>query len=99
MWKLKQGLQPIEKMRSMLDKQKLQLLKQVRGLLLEFALIINKSSKGFKERITEILEDGDNDLSFPMRRVLLQMWTLYSRLEEDFDAINNELHKTLTAKG
>lgn len=86
-----QGLQSIEKMRSMIDKQRLQLSNQVRGLLLEFGLVINKSIKSFKERIPEILEDAENDLSFPMRKVLLQMWALYSRLEDDFDVINNEL--------
>ncbi|NQY49485.1 MAG: IS110 family transposase [Colwellia sp.] len=86
-----QGLQSIEKMRSLIDKQKLQLSNQVRGLLLEFGIVINKSIKSFKERIPEILEDAENDLSFPMRKVLLQMWELYSRLENDFDVINNEL--------
>ena len=78
-------------MRSLIDKQKLQLSNQVRGLLLEFGIVINKSIKSFKERIPEILEDAENDLSFPMRKALLQMWALYSRLEDDFDVINNEL--------
>jgi len=43
-----QSLQSIEKMRGMLDKQKLQLSNQVRGLLLEFGIVINKSIKSFK---------------------------------------------------
>ena len=86
-----QCLQSVEKMRSLIDKQKLQLSNQVRGLLLEFGIIINKSIKSFKERIPEILEDAENDLSFPMRRGLVQMWALYSRLEDDFDVVNNEL--------
>ena len=86
-----QGLQSIEKMRSLIDKQKLQLSNQVRGLLLEFGIVINKSIKSFKERIPEILEDAENNLSFPMRKVLLKMWVLYSRLEDDFNAINSEL--------
>jgi transposase len=86
-----QGLQSIEKMISLIDKQKLQLSNQVRGLLLEFAIVINKSIRSFKERIPEILKDTENDLSFPMRKALLQMWALYSRLEDDFDVINNEL--------
>ena len=71
-----QGLQSIAKMRSLIDKQKLQISNQVRGLLLEFGIVINKSIKSFKERVPEILEDAENDLSFPMRRVLLQMWEL-----------------------
>jgi len=86
-----QGLQSVEKMRTLLDKQKLQLSNQVRGLLLEFGIIINRSVKSFKERIPEILEDAENDLSVPMRKSLLQMWELYYRLEEDFNAIHNEL--------
>jgi len=86
-----QGLQSIEKMRSLIDKQKLQLSNQVRGLLLEFGIVINQSIKSFKERIPEILEDAENDLSFPMRKAVLQMWALYSRLDDDFEVINNEL--------
>lgn len=86
-----QGLQSVGKMREMLDRQKLQLSNQVRGLLLEFGLVINKSSKSFKERVPEILEDAENELSSPMRKGLFQMWALYSRLEEDFEEINKEL--------
>ncbi len=36
-----QGLQSIEEMRSLIDKQKLQRSNQVRGLLLEFGIVIN----------------------------------------------------------
>ncbi|MBL4910462.1 MAG: IS110 family transposase [Alteromonadaceae bacterium] len=86
-----QGLQSIERMRSILDKQKLQISNQVRSLLLEFGIVINKSIKSFKERMPDILEDGENDLPFMMRKTLLTMWELYSRLEKDFEAINNEL--------
>jgi len=86
-----QSLQSIEKMRGMLDKQKLQISNQVRGLLLEFGIVINKSVKSFKVRIPEILEDAENDLSFPMRSVLKKMWKLYSYLEGDFEAVSNEL--------
>jgi transposase len=86
-----QGLQSVGKMRDMLDKQKLQLSNQVRGLLLEFGIVINKTVKSFKGRIPEILEDAENKLSAPMRKSLFQMWALYSRLEDDFEVINNEL--------
>jgi len=85
-----QGLQSVGKMRDLLDKQKLQLSNQVRGLLLEFG-IINKSIKSFKARIPEILEDSENQLPIPMRQSINQMWQLYSRLEDDFQMINNEL--------
>ena len=86
-----QGLQSVGKMRDLLDKQKLQLSNQVRGLLLEFGIIINKSVKSFKARIPEILEDGENQLPMPMRQSINTMWQLYSRLEDDFQVINNDL--------
>ena len=78
-------------MRDLLDKQKLQLSNQVRGLLLEIGIIINKSIKSFKARIPEILEDAENQLPMPMRESLLQMWELYSRLEDDFQVMNKGL--------
>ena len=86
-----QGLQSVGKMRDLLDKQKLQLSNQVRGLLLEFGIIINKSIKSFKARIPEILEDAENQLSMPMRESLFQMWELYSRIEDDFQVMNKGL--------
>jgi len=86
-----QGLQSVSKMRDLLDKQKLQLSNQVRGLLLEFGIIISKSIKSFKARIPEILEDGENQLPMPMRHSISKMWALYSRLEDDFKTLNNEL--------
>ena len=86
-----QGLQSVSKMREMLDKQKLQLSNQVRGLLLEFGIVINKSCKSFKTRIPDILEDAENQLPAPMRTSLYQLWALYSRLEEDFEVLNQEL--------
>ncbi|MEH6597539.1 MAG: IS110 family transposase [Colwellia polaris] len=86
-----QGLQSVGKMRDLLDKQKLQISNQVRGLLLEFGIIINKSIKSFKARIPDILEDAENQLPMPMRHSISKMWTLYSRLEDDFKVMNNEL--------
>jgi transposase len=90
-----QGLQCVDRMRDMLDKQKLQLSNQLRGLLLEFGIVINKSVRSFKERLPEILEDVDNELPVPMRQSLYQMWELYGRLEDDFDALDLRL-KQLT---
>ncbi len=86
-----QGIQSVSKMRDLLDKQKLQLSNQVRGLLLEFGIIISKSIKSFKARIPEILEDGENQLPMPMRHCIDKMWQLYSRLEDDFQALNEQL--------
>ena len=79
----------------MLDKQKLQLSNQLRGLLLEFGILINNSLHSFKERLPEIPEDTDNQLPVPMCQSLFQMWELYGRLEGDFEAPGQRL-KQLT---
>jgi len=47
-----------------------------------------KSIKSFKARI---LEDSENQLPIRMRQSINQMWQLYSRLEDDFQMLNNEL--------
>lgn len=86
-----QCLQAIEKMRDMLRKQKSQLSNQVRGLLLEFGLVINKGSAAFKSRIPEILEDAENELSIPMRQSLFQLWEFYRVLEEQYQQIDRRL--------
>jgi len=86
-----QGVQSIERMRDMLDTQKLQLSNQIRGLLLEFGIVINKSVASFKRRLPEILEDAENELSFAMREALHQMWCIYRQLEKEFDVIDRQL--------
>jgi transposase len=78
-------------MRGMLGKQKNQLSNQVRGLLLEFGLVINKGSAAFKSRIPEILEDAENELSIPMRQSLFQLWAFYRVLEEQCQQIDQRL--------
>ena len=88
-----QGLQSIEKMRDMLDKQKLQLSNQIRGLLLEFGIIINKSVSSFKQRLPEIVEDAENELSVAMRQTLFQMWELYTQLGKEFEVIDKQLRQ------
>ncbi|MBC8209845.1 MAG: IS110 family transposase [Gammaproteobacteria bacterium] len=86
-----QGLQSIDKMREMLDKQKLQISNQIRGLLLEFGIVIAKTASSFKSRIPEILEDAENELSIPLRESLTQMWILYAQIEENVEQFDRQL--------
>lgn len=80
-----QGLQSVDKMRELLDRQKTQISNQVRGLLLEFGIVISKGSAAFKSRLPEILEDAENELPIPMRQSLFQLWEFYARVEEQFE--------------
>ena len=86
-----QGLQAVERMRGMLDKQKLQLSNQIRGLLLEFGIVISQGTSAFKKRIPEILEDASNDLSFAVRESLDEMNQFHTQLEERYKALDARL--------
>jgi len=90
-----QCIQAVEKMRNMLNKQKIQLSNQLRGLLLEFGLVINKGDAAFKSRIPEILEDAENELTVPMRQSLSQLWELYFVLESEFKQIDQRLRELI----
>lgn len=91
-----QGLQSVEKMRSMIDKQQLQLSNHMRGLLIEFGITINKGLSHFRSRIPEILEDAANELPSPFRQSLFQLWELYTRLGEDYEALDSLLKELAT---
>lgn len=78
-----QGMQSVDRMRTLLNKQKLQLSNQLRGLLLEFDIVINQGASAFRIRLPEILEDAENDLPPIMRQSLYQLWQLYLRIETD----------------
>ena len=88
-----QGLQSVERMRDMLSKQKLQISNQLRGLLLEFGIVMNKTSRVFKAQIPEILENAENALPFPMRQSLELLWLLYERIEGDFEVLDKRLRQ------
>jgi len=92
-----QGLQSVDKMRNMLNKQHLQLSNQMRGLLLEFGIVIDKSVSSFKEKIPDILEDADNELPSPMRQSLSILWQTYNQLGEDYETLDSLL-KELAAQ-
>ncbi|WP_141235574.1 transposase [Pseudoalteromonas sp. NBT06-2] len=72
-----QSLQSIEKIRSLINKQKLQLSNQVRCLLLEFGLVINKSVKNPSRKMRLDYEL----LSSPETRIL--KWLEYKQLKFD----------------
>jgi transposase len=92
-----QGIQSVERMRDMVGKQKLQLSNQLRGLLMEFGIVMLKSVRSFKEKVPEILNDTGYELPVSMRQGLDQMWTMDGRLEEEFEVFDQRL-KELTSQ-
>lgn len=88
-----QGMQSVDRMRTLVNRQKLQLSNQLRGLLLEFGIVINKGESAFKTRLPEILEDAENDLPPVMRKSLYQLWQLYLRIYADYDELDKNVRR------
>lgn len=74
-----QALQSLSKVRALADKQKIQLSNQIRGLLLEFGIVINQSEAAFKAAIPDILEDAENTLPLELKHALALSYSLYKQ--------------------
>lgn len=90
-----QGMQSVDRMRTMLNRQKLQLSNQLRGLLLEFGIVINQGASAFRTRLPEVLEDAENDLPPIMRQSLYQLLQLYLRIEADYVEVDKYIQRVV----
>ncbi len=79
-----QGLQAIQRSRELLVHERVSLSNHLRGLLLEFGIVIPQGFAALHRRIPEVLEDGDNEVPDLYRPTL---HLLYERLCELRDAI------------
>lgn len=65
-----QDLQSMHRIRQRLIRDRTSLVNQIRGLLSEYGIIINRSYKSMKVQLPLIIEDTGNQLTFPMRDML-----------------------------
>jgi transposase len=72
-----QDIQSIHRIRSRVIQQRTQLGNQIRGLLVEYGIIIKKGISALRRALPEIIENGENELSIVMRR---HIQTLYEEL-------------------
>ena len=80
-----QGLQTVDRMRSLMVDQRRDMSNMLRGLLNEFGIVIKPGSAAFKCRLPQILEDMDNQLSVEMREGIAQMVEFYRCLDRACD--------------
>jgi transposase len=86
-----QSLQAIHRSRELLIQQSTALSNHLRGLLLEFGVVIPQGFASLMKAIPEVLEDGENELPDMYRPTLHRMYTRLQDLREDVEAMTKEV--------
>lgn len=82
-----QGLQSLERVRTLQVEQRTALVNQIRGLLSEFGIVVPKGIEHLTRALPDILEDGENGLPINYRQALRaqsELLTRYSEQIEDY---------------
>ena len=92
-----QGLQAIHRSRELLIQECTALSNHLRGLLMEFGIVIPKGFASLMKAVPEILEDGENELPDLYRPTLHRMYTRLLELREDIEAMTKEVARLARA--
>ena len=76
-----QALLSVHRARSLLSRQRIDLMNQIRGLLGEFGLIVAQGPSALRKRLPEFLEDADNALPDIAREVFAELYDRWVDLE------------------
>lgn len=78
-----QDVQSLLRVRQQLVALKLQISNQMRGLLMEYGVILPKGFAHLKKQIPGILEDGQNDLTPIIRDLISSQYTSFKRTNDE----------------
>jgi len=79
-----QDIQNFHRQRELIKKERNALVNQVRGLLAEYGLVINKGVAAVRKRLPEILEDADNGLTALSRECFAELLDSLRVLDQQF---------------
>ena len=88
-----QGLQAIQRSRELLVQERTALSNHIRGLLLEFGIVIPKGFAHLHSHMPEILEDAENGVPHIYRSTLHLIYTRLRGIKQDIDALTQELEQ------
>jgi transposase len=88
-----QGLQAIQRSRELLVQARTGLSNHLRGLLMEFGIVIPQGFAALHRQIPEILEDGDNELPDLYRPTLQLLYGRLCELRDDLKRLNTEIEQ------
>ena len=86
-------LQALHRVRDRLIARRTSVINQLRAFLLERGLVFAKSPAKLRERMPEILENTDEDLTPRMRNLLAMLWNEWKDLELQIEAMNDEVER------
>jgi len=86
-----QGLQAIQRSRDLLVQESTALSNHMRGLLMEFGVVIPQGFAALRRMLPEILEDGDNEVPDMYRPTLHRLYTRFLELRDDIQSMNVEV--------
>jgi len=86
-----QGLQAIQRSRDLLVQESTALSNHLRGLLMEFGVVMPRGFAALQRKLPEILEDGDNEVPDMYRPTLHRLYFRFLELRSDIQAMDVEI--------
>jgi transposase len=88
-----QAEQALHRVRSRLVKARTALANEIRGLLLEFGIVLPKGIAACRRLWAEVLEDGENGLPGLMRELLAQLSEELTQRDDDIAKLDNQIKR------
>ncbi len=86
-----QGLQAVQRSRELLVQECTALSNHMRGLLMEFGVVMPQGFAALRCKLPEILEDGENELPDMYRPTLHRLYVRFLELREDIQTMTKEV--------
>ena len=86
-------LQALHRVRDRLIARRTSVINQLRAFLLERGLVFAKSPAKLRERMPEILENAEEDITPRMRNLLALLWNEWTDLESQLEEMNDEVER------
>ena len=89
-----QDIQNFHRQRERIKKERTALVNQVRGLLAEYGVIINKGVKAVRVGLPDILEDAENGLTVLARELFIELLDELRALDERLEQCEQQIQST-----
>ena len=86
-------LQALHRVRDRLIARRTSVINQLRAFLLERGLVFAKSPAKLRERMPEILENAEEDITPRMRNLLALLWSEWKDSESQLEEMNDEVER------